>query len=406
MNRADSPYHSFQAAIAFVKRSGVRHIKQGITGFIEQGNYVRIVVGVDQQVTSFDGLSDLLDSLGDTGELWINHTERGMTVTFHPKLYLFEGEQSALLIIGSGNMTSGGLFTNDEAMSINELDLQKADDLIVLNEVKAALDQWCDPNLENTKRLDSTGLESLVDQGYVRTELTARTEAEGENEDRLDNTERPQSPVRELTLFGSGVSRRRPPRLLPSVSDVEEVDDVEIVVTDAVITNLVQELTDANWFAITVLQGDLPQRGSSPEIRIGKAIRDVAPDFWGWHQRDTLYEYDEEKGQYTRNISIRFNDEVLSAYLKDFPAKKPDGTKASADFRLGSVSPIVQSLREEDDMIVLELAEQDDVDYVAHIIYKADETEYESLANGLIQHTRSRSTLTGTYKKYKYVLND
>jgi hypothetical protein len=57
-------------------------------------------------------------------------------------------------------------------------------------------------------------------------------------------------------------------------------------------------------------------------------------------------------------------------------------------------------------MIVLELADEPNIDYVAHIVYKTDTVTYEELADGMIQHTRSKSSVTGTYKKYKYLIQD
>ena len=35
--------------------------------------------------------------------------------TFHPKLYLFKSDDHAEMVMGSGNLTEGGLYTNYEA---------------------------------------------------------------------------------------------------------------------------------------------------------------------------------------------------------------------------------------------------------------------------------------------------
>lgn len=394
-------FHTFQAAIAFIKQSGVQHLYEPLQQFILSGKTVRLVVGIDQQVTSQDGLAMLLDAVGSTGQIWINHTEGNLPITFHPKVYLFEGDESAFLIIGSGNMTSGGLFTNDEASLVQTLDSHIGADMALLNEVKSALDGWCDESQDNVRRLNSEVLQHLVEEGYVRSEAVARAEALAEGEEtasRRRMTEGGEPHIRRIS-FGRGIQRRRAPRA--AVRPMSRSDEEAGIETE--LPSLAQSPAGTNWFAVTVLQGDLPQAGSSPEIRIGKAIRDVEPGFWGW--RD-LYEHDAERGQFTRNVRIRFNNQVIEAYLKDFPAKKPDGTKASADFRLGSVTPIVRSLREEDDMIVLELADEPNIDYVAHIVYKTDTETYEELADGMIQHTRSKSSVTGTYKKYKYLIQD
>jgi len=393
-------FHTFQAAIAFVKQSGVRQLYEPLQQFIQQeGHMVRLVVGVDQQVTSQDGLSLLLEAVGAKGQIWINHTEGSIPVTFHPKIYLFEGIDSALLIIGSGNLTSGGLFTNDEASSVQTLDPQNGEDIHLLNEVKAAIDRWCDQSQDNVRRLDEEVLQQLVIGDYIRSEATARSEAQSEGEERAAQRRKIQGDEQypRRVKFGRGFERRRPPyksalRFPLELDDMgEDIDSM---------SPLVQILTRANWFGITVLEGDLPQKNSSPEIRIGKAIRDIEPGFWGWR---TLFEHDKRRDQYTRIMRIQFQNQIIEAYLKDFPAKKPDGTKSSADFRLGSVSPIVRNLHQEDDMIILMVSDDEAFDYIAHIVYKTDAATYDILADGLIQHTRSKSSVTGTYKKYKYM---
>ncbi|MCK6579755.1 MAG: phospholipase D family protein [Anaerolineae bacterium] len=395
-------FHTFQAAIAFVKKSGVQHLYEPLQQFVLSGKTVRLVVGIDQQVTSQDGLKLLLEGVSSTGQIWVNHTKSSRPVTFHPKIYLFEGTDSAFLIIGSGNLTSGGLFTNDEASLVQTLDPQISEDAELLNEVKSALDRWCDETQDNVWRLNDEVLQHLVDEDYVRSEAAARAEALAEGEETasrrrvLEGDESRPSRI----SFGRGIERRPPPRT-GFVSRAGVPDEETAVETE--LPPLVQALAGANWFAITVLQGDLPQANSSPEIRIGKAIRNIEPGFWGW--RD-LYEHDAERDQYTRNVRIKFNDQIIDAYLKDFPAKKPDGTKASADFRLGSVTSVVRSLQQEDDMIILELSDETNIDYIAHIVYRTDTETYEELADGLIQHTRSKSSVTGTYKKYKYLIQD
>lgn len=393
-------FHTFQAAIAFVKQSGVQHLYEPLQQFVLSGKTVRLVVGIDQQVTSEDGLKLLLEAVDSAGQIWINHTKGSRPVTFHPKIYLFEGTASAILIIGSGNLTSGGLFTNDEASSVQTLDLQISEDTELLNEVKSAMDRWCDETQDNVRRLNDEVLQNLVEEDYVRSEAAARAEALAEDEETASRRHvvEGHEPRPSHITFGRGVQRRPPPR--PAFVRRAGVPGEEAAV-ETEVPPLAQALAGANWFAITVLQGDLPQTGSSPEIRIGKAIRDVKPGFWGWLD---LYEHDAERDQYTRNVRIRFNDQIIEAYLKDFPAKKPDGTKASADFRLGSVTPIVRSLRQEEDMIILELSDETDIDYVAHVVYRTDTETYEELADGLIQHTRSKSSVTGTYKKYKYLI--
>jgi HKD family nuclease len=170
-----SQFHSFQAAVAFAKLSGVQFLEKSLRHFGERGGDIRMVVGIDQFVTSSEALAKLLDSVGSNGQIWINHDSRPY-ITFHPKLYLFEGDADALLIIGSGNLTQGGIQTNDEASSVNVLDLNNSDDKAVLNEVKSALDGWCNGAEQNVKRLDADLLQTLIRVELIKSEAQLRIE--------------------------------------------------------------------------------------------------------------------------------------------------------------------------------------------------------------------------------------
>jgi len=124
---------------------------------------------VDIENTSQEGLQDLL-SLSESGsaETFIYHNE--YAVTFHPKLYLFTGKQSARLIIGSNNLTEAGLFSNTEAGL--QVDAGVDDALIV--EARTALASWRDPSEGLAKKLDLIFLNDLITEGYVLSEANLR----------------------------------------------------------------------------------------------------------------------------------------------------------------------------------------------------------------------------------------
>ena len=116
----------FSATIAFVKSSGINFIGPHLKSFISAGGVVHIIVGVDHQGTSIEGLNTLIENVKSGGQIWVFHNERFST--FHPKVYVFEGSDSAYAMLGSGNMTEGGLFTNYEAGVGLGLDLNIAED--------------------------------------------------------------------------------------------------------------------------------------------------------------------------------------------------------------------------------------------------------------------------------------
>src|ERR1044071_3532296 len=139
---ADPQWTECRAAVAFVKRSGVRHVSDALRAFSERATVV-IVAGVDRGGTSAEGLTDLLDAISERGELYVFHNLNPST--FHPKVYYFRNETLAHILIGSGNLTEGGLFTNYEASAVLSLDLTKDGDADFARDVENALKAWTDP---------------------------------------------------------------------------------------------------------------------------------------------------------------------------------------------------------------------------------------------------------------------
>lgn len=93
--------------------------------------------------------------------------------TFHPKLYLFRSATAAAVVVGSGNLTEGGLFTNYEAGLLLRLDLVVPAQATLLDSMLQALDEWSRPRPSLCYRLDTALLAKLVAQGHVPDEVRA-----------------------------------------------------------------------------------------------------------------------------------------------------------------------------------------------------------------------------------------
>ncbi len=115
-------YNSFYGLVAFAAVSGISKLLKSIE--IARPNYKRIIffIGVDNQGTSKQALELLVEKNIET---YIFHKEEEF-ITYHPKLYLFEGENHTRIIMGSSNMTHSGFINNIEA-SI-QLDFQQKSD--------------------------------------------------------------------------------------------------------------------------------------------------------------------------------------------------------------------------------------------------------------------------------------
>ncbi len=130
---------SFDVGVAWVRRSGTRHLLPAPRSFLDRGRIVRFTVGIDIENTSKEGLEDLLalTSVGDC-KTFIYHNEASSV--FHPKVYLFSNDQKARLIVGSNNITEAGLFRNTE-MGL-QIDVSVKDP--VMADIRSALASWQD----------------------------------------------------------------------------------------------------------------------------------------------------------------------------------------------------------------------------------------------------------------------
>jgi HKD family nuclease len=103
----------FTCMVAFAKRSGFALIERELKTRLKDGIVVVFVVGIDFYQTD-PGVIETLLSLKRHGDLTIYMGSFDRSATFHPKLYVFETDRHVEVIVGSANLTGGGLFNNHE----------------------------------------------------------------------------------------------------------------------------------------------------------------------------------------------------------------------------------------------------------------------------------------------------
>lgn len=165
-------FHTFTAISAFASETGVDILSERLTEASKFAT-VNIIVGVNQKATSKEAL-ELINSLPVKGYVFYF----GNSPIFHPKIYLFEGDEKAHLIIGSSNLTGAGLFRNVETSAYITLDDTESD-LQTLKELKGyynGLFEFDDPNLQP---LNAELIAELVKDKIVPTEKE-RNKAYGE----------------------------------------------------------------------------------------------------------------------------------------------------------------------------------------------------------------------------------
>jgi HKD family nuclease len=201
-------------AVAWVRASGLQHMEASFTSFLKRGGGLRLVVGIDYDNTSEEGLRGLLEIAQAAGvparlEAYVRHNEAGPV--FHPKLYCFQDDKVARVFVGSNNLTQAGLFQNDElsVLVVGRIGgkLQK--------DVEAFITSLLDLKSGLVHRLTPAFLDKLVKAGYVRKESLLRSTARARSRSKRTRT----------ALFAS--ASVRPPKVRALAKAVIHTDAIE-----------------------------------------------------------------------------------------------------------------------------------------------------------------------------------
>lgn len=152
-------------SVAFVTESGVEQIAPQI-----KAHSARAIAfaGIRNDITSYQGLR-LLHSI--VSDLYTVDTG-SRTVIFHPKLYMVRGSSRARLIVGSANLTLGGLNNNIEAGMLLDFDLADPDDKLVVDEIEARFSSMPKDYPDHVVKINADGdLYELLASGRLVDEM-------------------------------------------------------------------------------------------------------------------------------------------------------------------------------------------------------------------------------------------
>jgi hypothetical protein len=162
----DERFKRWRFIVAFAKTGPLLRLQSVIEARRANGLRIEAIFGVDQFGTSAQALSFALKYFDRV------YITRESNLTFHPKIYAFDGPDAARLFIGSNNLTVGGTETNFEAAVCIEAKLPQEKKAI------AAFDQCWKGMLPAacpaTKVLDGTYLSQLIRDGTAPDESTMR----------------------------------------------------------------------------------------------------------------------------------------------------------------------------------------------------------------------------------------
>ncbi|WP_329763265.1 phospholipase D family protein [Stenotrophomonas geniculata] len=190
-------------SVAFVNSGGVELLEEKLRAHRDR---TIAYVGIRNDITTIQGARRLFD-LGvslytvDTG------TRR---VTFHPKIYLVRGTQQARLIVGSANLTPGGLNNNIEAGIMIECDLRNATDRALVEGIEASFDAAQVEHPDNITRITTAAqLDSQHEIGLLLDEMAALPPRPSSSGTSPSNDKTPRIKLKIKPIFSSITAAKR-----------------------------------------------------------------------------------------------------------------------------------------------------------------------------------------------------
>ena len=165
----DNRLSTFKVIVAYAKSGPLHRLQESLQSWRDAHKRADAILGIDQQGTSKEAL-DLALTLFDS--VYVTQADG---ITFHPKIYLFAGDQFARAFVGSNNLTVGGTEKNFESAIDVELDLPAdADSLATLESAWTGL---LPASCSATRLLTASLLKELLADGVVVPEKSMRANA-------------------------------------------------------------------------------------------------------------------------------------------------------------------------------------------------------------------------------------
>ena len=161
-------FDNLRIAVAYARSSGFACIEDALNQAKARGK-VLFAVGLQEGRTSYQALEYLLKSGIAT---FIVHDSRP-DHAFHTKFYELKGKNNAAILIGSNNLTKGGLAFNYETSVLLKFDLAKRREGESFRRLEQMLDTYFTPS-PWVKQLDKNLLEELKKYRLVTDEKTER----------------------------------------------------------------------------------------------------------------------------------------------------------------------------------------------------------------------------------------
>lgn len=156
-----------QLSVAYVTWQGLGQLERSLGKFLSRGSSLETIYGVGNGVTTPDALlySSFMRDIHPNYRFAGTIEDIYGNSTFHPKMYAFFREGEIELLVGSANLTRGGLFMNTEAV----LHIKASDQSALANQFAAV---W-DKATSSATTLSPDEIRDLVKKSKLTTERQA-----------------------------------------------------------------------------------------------------------------------------------------------------------------------------------------------------------------------------------------
>ncbi|MGD0857023.1 MAG: phospholipase D family protein [Dehalococcoidia bacterium] len=236
---------------------------------------LEFIVGINEKGTSVEALLRILQA---GASLWVFYKHPAQT--FHPKIYWFDGGTShdalTSIVVGSSNLTTGGLISNFEASLIAEISesTPSHEGVDLLASLQSVWDELvCSPYCHRV--FTGADVKRFYDLGYIDFEHTLRSRRRRSARSGSPRGDLPSSPPPHRPIC-------RPPPL--DIPFAERPGPIPVPVLEDVDPPGSAVLPD-RFFVRTLTATDISKlRGAfgTFEPDLGETARDRYPAFWGW----------------------------------------------------------------------------------------------------------------------------
>jgi len=101
-------FDTIEIAVSYVMNSGVGMLLPRLKSFLKEGGQIKLLFGDDFELSESAALQKLFDSKVEI-RLFVGN------MNYHPKIWIFKGPSSAVVVVGSSNLSQPALVTNIEA---------------------------------------------------------------------------------------------------------------------------------------------------------------------------------------------------------------------------------------------------------------------------------------------------